>query len=870
MTRPPEQLAGRGPRRAAQVPAPVTAWREALATDRAALRARYERDRSAHALVRRHAALVDRHLRAAWTDAGLPQSAALLAAGGYGRRELYPCSDIDLLVLLPAAPDAGLERRLESFIGRLWDIGLEVAHSVRTVEQCAELARGDVTVQTTQLEARFLIGSRRLATRFTRAMDQLLDPAAFLQAKQLEQQQRHTRFLDSANNLEPNLKDSPGGLRDLHTILWVARAARSGASWRELQASGLITAEEAARLRRDHALLRDLRVRLHYLAGRREDRLLFDLQTRLAASLGLRDGGPRRASELLMQRYYRTARSVGLLNALLLQILHDRLVGRGDSPVEPIDEHFQRRGQLLEIRDPGLFERHPETILGIFHALQRRQALTGMTVSTMRALWPARRRVDAAFRRDPGNRARFLAILREPVGVVRTLRRMHQVGVLGRYLPVFGRIVGQMQHDLFHVYTVDEHILRVVRNVRRFTVPQFAHEYPLCSRLISDFERPELLYIAALFHDIAKGRGGDHSLLGGAEAARFCRIHGIGGEDAALVRWLVEQHLALSTTAQKQDIGDPAVVAAFAQRVATERRLIALYLLTVADIRGTSPKVWNGWKAKLLEDLFRATRRYLAGGAIDADSNLQARQREALQKLALYALLPEQVRPLWEQFEAAYFIRLDAQEIAWHARHLWNRVDSAEPVIRGRPSPSGDGLQVMVYVREQPELFARICGFFERIGFSIVEARITTTRHEYALDTFTVLDPSAGNHPYRDLIGYIEHELKVRLLQRAPLAPPAGGRISRQLRSFPIAPAVDIRMDERGAYRILSIVAGDRPGLLSTVARTLVDYRVSVHAALINTLGERVEDTFLVSGPSLDDERTVLRLESDLLAALAS
>jgi len=424
-----------------------------------------------------------------------------------------------------------------------------------------------------------------------------------------------------------------------------------------------------------------------------------------------------------------------------------------------------------------------------------------------------------------------MQVLREPLGVVREVRRMHLYGVLRRYIPAFGRIFGQMQHDLFHVYTVDEHILRVVRNVRRFAVPEFAHEYPLCSRLIADFDKPELLYVAAIFHDIAKGRGGDHSELGVVDARRFCRSHSISREDTELVAWLVQAHLAMSATAQKQDISDPDVVAAFGRRVGDPRRLVALYILTVADVRGTSPKVWNGWKAKLLEDLFLATRRYLDGGAIDTDNSLQLRQREALAKLALYGLPPDAQCPLWEKLETPYFLRHDPQEVAWHARALVNRVTTPEPVVRARPAPGGGGVQVLVYVPEQKELFARMCGFFERIGFSIVDAKINTTRHQYALDSFTVL--------------------------------------SRQLRHFPIAPEVGIRPDERGTHHVLSIVAGDRPGLLYAIARVLVEYDISVQTALINTLGERAEDTLLISGLVLSNERAVLRLEADLLSALA-
>jgi [protein-PII] uridylyltransferase len=445
---------------------------------------------------------------------------------------------------------------------------------------------------------------------------------------------------------------------------------------------------------------------------------------------------------------------------------------------------------------------------------------------------------------------------------------MNQYGILGRYLPVFGRIVGRMQHDLFHVYTVDEHILMVVRNLRRFAVPEMAHEYPLCSRLISEFARPEVLYIAGLFHDIAKGRGGDHSRLGTLDARRFCREHALPKEDSDLVAWLVEHHLHMSGVAQKQDLADADVIAAFVAMVGTDRRLVALYLLTVADIRGTSPKVWNAWKAKLLEDLFRLARRRLAPETEPADNTLQAKQSRVLERLRAYAIPERAHEPLWERLDDSYFMRHDEQEIAWHTRVLNYRIATRAPIVKARLSPVGEGLQVMIYSPDEKSLVARICGFFSATNFSILEARIYTTRHGYALDTFQVLDPAKATSHYRDLISYIEHELAARLRAHEPLPPPTRGRLSRQLRNFPITPEVEIRPDEKGLYHYLSIIAGDRPGLLYRVARLLDQYGISVYTAKINTLGERAEDSFLVSGEALSDPRTVVKLEAELVREL--
>jgi [protein-PII] uridylyltransferase len=505
-------------------------------------------------------------------------------------------------------------------------------------------------------------------------------------------------------------------------------------------------------------------------------------------------------------------------------------------------------------------------MLDAFLHMQRHRELTGMSARTLRALWRTRRRIDAAFRRDPGNRRRFVEFFRAPRGIVHELRRMNLYDILGHYLPPFGRIVGQMQHDLFHVYTVDEHILMVIRNLRRFTEPQHAHEYPLCSRLMADFERREVLFLAGLFHDIAKGRGGDHSVLGARDARRFCRDHALPREDADLVVWLVEHHLTMSAVAQKQDISSPEVVAAFAGRVVTERRLVALYLLTVADIRGTSPKVWNAWKAQLLEDLFHATRRMLAG--VDAPRSLQdgltARQADARRLLRLYAVPEGAEDKLWQHLDTPYFQRHSADEIAWHARHLCWRVDRAEPVVKARLAPTGAGLQLLVYLPDQKELFARICGFLGKSGLSILEAKVHTTRHGFALDTFLVHDPANPNASYREAIQFIEHELVRVLVLQPPLEPPGPGRVSRRLRHFPLTPQVQVFPDDKGTHYILEVVAGDRPGLLAGIAYVLAKAGVNVASAKINTLGERAEDVFLIDGARLHDEQALLKLETAL------
>ena len=840
--------------------------KEQLKSERAAIFGEFQAGGKPETLLQDLRISVDAALALAWNAFDMPSSAALVAVGGYGRGELFPYSDVDILILLESAAGPQLQTRLEALVQTLWDIGLEIGHSIRTIPECLTEAANDITVQTSLLEARLIIGNRKLFRFLVERSAAAMNPQAFFEAKTLEMHQRHAKYEDTPFSLEPNCKESPGGLRDLQVILWVARAAGLGDSWRKLAQRGLITSTEARQLMLKERAFKDIRIRLHILTGRREDRLVFDVQTQIAATFGFKTTDTRRASEYLMQHYYWAAKAVTQLNTILLQNIEAQLFPRPSVSV-PINGHFNEINGLIDIANDDTFEATPSTMLEVYLRIALDPTLKGMTARTMRALWHARFRIDAKFRRDPANRALFLSILQSPQGITHALRNMTQTSVLGRYLPNFRRIVGQMQHDLFHVYTVDQHILMVVRNVRRFTLSEHAHEYPFCSQLIANFRQPWLLYIAALFHDIAKGRGGDHSKLGMADAEKFCREHGLSKEDTGLIVFLVEQHLTMSQTAQKQDLSDPDVIRQFASMVKDERHLTALYLLTVADIRGTSPKVWNAWKGKLLEDLYRITLRVLGGEAPSADRDLKNRQQEALATLRLYELASDAHEALWRQLDVAYFLRHDASDIAWQTRALFGRVNSPIPVVKCRLSPIGEGLQVTVYVKDQPDLFARICSYFDHKNFSILDAKIHTTGHGYGLDTFLVTEPNFENN-YRDIINLIEHELIDVLGGAGPLPPPIRGRLSRLSRTFPVTPTVDIRSDERGQFYLLSISANDRNGLLYTIASVLAKYRITVHTAKVMTLGERVEDVFLVDGPTLNNARSQIQLETDLLDAL--
>ena len=890
----------------------IGALRQQYRSDKAALLARLglqgSSTRGVRQALQQLARQTDHTLRRLWARAGFGAGFALIASGGYGRGELFPNSDVDVLVLLPegASPDADavLKERIEGFIGSCWDVGLEIGSSVRTAAECLEEARRDVTVQTSLLECRLIVGTHSQFSALVQRLSEAMDPKAFFVAKTLEMRQRHNKFENTPYSLEPNCKESPGGLRDLQIILWVAKAAGLGRSWDELARKGLATPLEARQIKANEALLSLIRARLHLLAQRREDRLVFDLQTAVAESFGFKAQVPavittqagdplpsptartaRRASEQLMKRYYWAAKAVTQLNQILLLNIEERLHSdeSGAERMRPINERFFDKAGMLEVASDNLYVQEPHAVLETFLLYQTTVGIKGLSARTLRALYNARPVMNASFRADPVNRAMFMRILQQNDGITHALRLMNQTSVLGRYLWVFRHIVGQMQHDLFHVYTVDQHILMVLRNVRRFFIADHSHEYPFCSQLAAGWDKPWIFYIAALFHDIAKGRGGDHSELGARDVRTFCRQHGIGREDARLIEFLVSEHLTMSRMAQKEDLSDPDVIRRFAQRVGNERYLTALYLLTVADIRGTSPKVWNAWKGKLLEDLYRYTLRTLGGRAPDPDAVVESRKREALSMLALHALPHQAHKALWDTLDVGYFMRHQADEIAWHTRVLTRQIainaradagheppvpDSPDAaIVRARLSPEGEGLQVLVYAPDQNDLFARICGYFDNAGFSILDARVHTTLTGHALDTFQVVAPTLSEH-YRELIAMVENKLAHTIDERGPLPPPGKGRLSRRVKSFPITPRVDLRPDDKAQRWLLSVSASDRAGLLYCISRVLAQHQISVQLAKVSTLGERVEDTFLISGSALQVNKRQIQIETELLETL--
>ncbi|MGD8976198.1 MAG: [protein-PII] uridylyltransferase [Gammaproteobacteria bacterium] len=828
-------------------------FRDALARGDAMLRERFDQDEPVDVLVRDRARLVDGVLGQAWSQhAGpLADELALVAVGGYGRGELHPCSDIDIMILLPRTDDAAWRETLETFLTFLWDIGLEVGHSVRTVEDCVDQAGADITVATTLMESRLLDGPRPLFEQMCEAVgpDHLWPTPAFFEAKLTEQTERHHRYHDTAYNLEPNVKGSPGGLRDIQMVGWVAKRHFNASNFHQLAQLGFLTDYEYRKLLAGQTFLWRIRWALHTITGRREDRLLFDHQIALAARFGYEDATYTLAVEQFMQKYYRTVMELSRLNEMLLQLFQEAILLDPEASPEALNPRFQVRNGYLEARHDEVFQREPSALLEIFKVLQERPELRGVSASTIRLIRKQLTSIDEEFRQNPRHHRLFLEIIRAPRGVTHELRRMNRYGVLGRYIPAFGRIVGRMQYDLFHAYTVDAHTLFVVSNLRRFALSRFDHELPALSAIMQSLPQPELIYLAGLFHDIAKGRGGDHSELGAVDAESFCLEQGLSRYEARLVAWLVANHLLFSITAQKKDIHDPAVIREFAKRLGDQTRLDYLYVLTVADIRATNPKLWNSWKASLFGEFYEATRRALRRGLenpIDKDELIAETQAMAIELLRSWRLRKRRIRKAWEPLTEEYFLRHTPAEIAWHTEKLLAHDPAGGPLVSVRQESDRGGTAVMVYTEYARRTFARVTAMLDELGLTIVDARITPTADDHSLDTYHVLENDGSPIDDLDRARQIDRALVKALLKDNGEALTVTRKAPRQVRMFSTATRISFGLDGQNRT-LMELIAADRPGLLSEVGRVLLDAGVEVHAARIMTIGERAEDVFCCS-----------------------
>ena len=851
------------------------AFRQVLDRGTELLQERFALDESVEDLVRDRARLVDITLRAAWVrHAGrFADDLALVAVGGYGRGELHPSSDIDVMVLLPKSDSADWQSDIETFLTFLWDIGLEVGHSVRSIDDCQRESLADISVATTLFEARLLAGPESLFAGMRRALapDRLWSSQDFFEAKCKEQTERHHRYFDTAYNLEPNVKSSPGGLRDIQTIGWVAKRHFGTDTLDELVAHGFLTREELRKLKAGQSFLWKVRFGLHALTARREDRLLFDYQIKLAKMFGYEDASFTLAVEQLMQKYYRTVMDVSLLNEMLLQLFREAILTQSAPPL-PINARFQIRNDYLEVTHPEVFARFPSALLEMFVLLQQNPQLRGVRAETIRLVGNHVWLIDEEFRQNPRHHRLFMEILCAPVGVTHELRRMNLYGVLGRYIPSFGRVVGRMQYDLFHAYTVDAHTLFVVSNLRRLAMPKFNDEFPALSQIMQSLPRQEIAYLAALFHDIAKGRGGDHSELGAVDAEAFCLEQGLGRYEARLVAWLVKNHLILSITAQKKDISDPDIIHDFARRVGDQAHLDYLYVLTVADVRGTNPKLWNAWKARLFEEFYERTKRALRRGLetpVDQDELIRETQEHARSEMP--QLAAERISNVWGQWTEAYFLRYTPEEIAWQTTLLAQRESHDDtPLVAIRQLAERGGTAVFTYAPRRLRSFARTTAVLDQMGLNVVDARLITSSNGFSLETYVVLEDNGAVIDDEDRLREIEHGLWRNLQQPEDSPATVTRRAPRQVRMFSTPTQVNFSVDTRNGRTILELIAADRPGLLSEVGKVFRTERVAINGAKIMTVGERAEDVFYVTdadGRPLQ-EPVCQRLQDALILAL--
>ncbi len=809
-------------------------------------------------LVRERARLVDLVVTAAWEHfcaTELP-AAVLIAVGGYGRGELHPGSDVDLLILLDDGKSASIEEPVSAFLARLWDLGLELGHSVRNVDQCQHEGSEDLSIVTTLMEARVLAGSTELFESMQRAIgpDAIWPSRSFFEAKLKEQQTRHARYGDTAYTLEPNLKNGPGCLRDLQVINWISQRHFGSGKLQTLVDQGFLTEVQLNLLEQGRDFLWQLRFALHILTGRREDRLLFDYQIQIATLLGYQDSSYMLAVEQLMQRFYRTVMDLSRLNEMVLQLFQEAILLNPNAEAVPLNPRFQIRNGFLQIADEQLFRKHPSALLEVFLLLQQHPELKGVNALTITAIKRDLDLIDDAFRQDPRNQRLFLEILRAPEGVTHELRRMNLYGVLGRYIPAFGRIVGRMQYDLFHAYTVDAHTLFVVSNLRRFALPRFNHEFPVCSEIMQSLPKPELAYLAGLFHDIAKGRGGDHSELGAVEAETFCLEHGMSRYDARLVAWLVRHHLLLSLTAQKKDIDDPDVIREFAELVGDETHLDYLYVLTVADVRATNPKLWNSWRDRLFQELWTLAKQALRRGLenpIDKEQLIADHKQTARALLHGAGLDDTTIDRVWNQFSEDYFLRCHRDEIVDHSLLLAEPENEDRSIlIDVREQSHSGGTAVFLFTPQELFTFATATAVLDELGLNIADARIMALPKERSLATFVVLEGNGEQIADPHRLQQIQRRLEQAMETGTDTPPPVTRRAPRQFRMFPTQPWIGFATDQVNQRTVIEVTAGDRPGLLCEIGKLMRQRCIKIQMAKIMTIGERAEDVFYVTDGS--------------------
>ncbi|WP_196140539.1 [protein-PII] uridylyltransferase [Aliikangiella sp. G2MR2-5] len=828
-------------------------------------------------LVRDRARYLDKMLTAIWHQLEMGRALSLIAVGGYGRGELHPFSDIDLLILIDKSISQAEKESIEIFITLLWDCRLKVGHAVRTAKECISLAKDDLTIATNLMESRLLVGNPLLFDQMRRgtAPDKIWNAKSFFEAKTVEQKHRYKRFDGTSFDLEPNVKSSPGGLRDIHLLGWIAQRTYYPKTLQELINENLITQKEYYSLSKCQLYLWRVRYALHLVSNKAEDRLLFDYQKKAAKLLGFKDSSNALAVEKMMKQYYRSALLIRNLCDILLQVMEESITNAsGNTDITEINEHFQIVNQRVEAKSSKLFVKQPSQLLKIFQYVAKDPTLKGIGAKTLRAIRAARYKITSSFRNNSNNKELFVEFWHILHTSSRAMFLMKRSGILADYLVPFKQISGQMQYDMFHSYTVDEHTLFLLQNLTNFADPSLSEDFPLCSEIMQRQKHPELIFLAGLFHDIAKGRGGDHSELGAIEVKEFCRAHKIDPEHSAIIEWLVANHLIMSMTAQKRDITDPRVIQNFAKIVGNVKQLELLYILTVADIRATSHSLWNSWKDSLLKELYQATKEYLANENVDLSSRWKTHRDSAYELLEKKGVDEQAIMQLWQNLHSSYFAKRSPKAIAWHTEKVL-KSENAQVTVGIKSMPHRSGTEIFVYTFDKENLFALLTATISQLNLRIQAANIYTDKSGRCFDSFFVLDDTGKAIKGKEFKSHIRQQIESTILSN--LIPDkevdltVRRRTPRQFKYFTIKPEVYFYPDEYTKFTRLEMTARDFPGLLATVGKTFKKCGVRLHDARITTLGEKVEDTFIVSNkdnsPIQDSERQA-EIAKELIQAL--
>jgi [protein-PII] uridylyltransferase len=831
---------------------PIKVFKHALSAAKNHFDNRFLEGEDARSLVNEASQFADVLLWHAWNQYEWDENVSLVAVGGYGRGELHPHSDIDLLILMRKDFSKVYRERIEMFITFLWDIQLKIGHSVRSISQCVDEAKADISVATNLMETRLVCGNSDLLQLMLKKTGpkKIWRSSKFYKGKIDEQSARHQKHQDTEYNLEPNVKEAPGGLRDIQLINWAAKRHFDVHRRSQLVHSGFLSEEEYLTLHKDEEFLWKVRYGLHYLAERPEERLLFDHQRQLAALLGYKDGNGKLAVEKFMQRYYQTVLSIRELTDVLLQYLDEAIYRKNKTRVvKKINDRFVIRDNYLDTIDDDLFTKHPSALLELFVILGETESLKGIRASAIRQLRLHRKLINPEFREDPINRQLFMRLLRSPYKLSVHLKLMNRYGILGSYLPEFGKIVGQTQHDLFHIYPVDVHTLELITNIRRLVQPNEAAKFPVSSHIFKNLPKPELIIIAALYHDIAKGRGGDHSILGAVDVAEFGERHGLQAQEISLLQWLIENHLLMSTISQREDTSDPDVIYKFAKHVGDQRHLDHLWVLTVADINATNPRLWTEWKGALMSNLYFETKQVLQSG-LDEPANRDAwvddAKQSVLKILEYQSVYEADANEVWGDVDDQFFLRERAEDIAFFTKGIIDNSDEQAVIqIRDVGVEIPVATQIFLHTKSTKNLFAIVAATLDKLDLTIQDARLQTTSDDRTFDVFYVLDgnnlPVGSN---KKLCKSISDSLKTAIQSPEKINLNVSRRTSRQLKNFTMKTKVSLRNDSETDTSILQVITPDRPGLLAKIGNIFERYDLVLYNAKISTLGERVEDTF--------------------------